>query len=231
MPIGRRPFLDFLLSALADAGVTDVCLVVAPDHAPLRERYGPGGVARRTTVSFAVQERPLGTADAVLAVEAFAAGEELLVLNGDDLYPAEALLALRELPGPGTVLFSPSALSSFGRPGDARATAFAAGIVGPEGFLSDLVEKPGAGLLASLGDGLLVSMNCWRLPPAIFEACRRVTPSPRGELELPDAVRIGIRELGLRFRVVRSDRPVLDLSTRSDVAAVAAALAGWEPRP
>jgi glucose-1-phosphate thymidylyltransferase len=27
-----RPFLDYSLSALADAGYTDVCLVVAPDH-------------------------------------------------------------------------------------------------------------------------------------------------------------------------------------------------------
>ena len=32
MPIHGRPFLDYLLSAIADAGITRVALVVAPDH-------------------------------------------------------------------------------------------------------------------------------------------------------------------------------------------------------
>ena len=32
MPLGGRPFLDYVLSALADAGIGDVVLVVAPDH-------------------------------------------------------------------------------------------------------------------------------------------------------------------------------------------------------
>src|SRR5687768_6119244 len=58
MPIGNRsaalgargitrPFLDFVLSALADAGCTDVCFVVAPDYGAIREYYtGPGAPAR-----------------------------------------------------------------------------------------------------------------------------------------------------------------------------------------
>ncbi len=36
MPIAGRPFLDYLLSALADAGIREVALVVAPDHAALQ---------------------------------------------------------------------------------------------------------------------------------------------------------------------------------------------------
>jgi NDP-sugar pyrophosphorylase family protein len=38
IPIGR-PFLDYVLSALADAGVHRICLVIGPEHDVLRRRY------------------------------------------------------------------------------------------------------------------------------------------------------------------------------------------------
>jgi glucose-1-phosphate thymidylyltransferase len=74
-------------------------------------------------------------------------------------------------------------------------------------------------------------MNLWRFSPSIFEACRRVPRSARGEFELPRAVAFGIREMGLRFRAVPCDEGVLDLSTRGDIAAVAQRLRGIEARP
>ena len=33
----RRPFLDYVLSALADAGCLDICLVIGPEHDVVRE--------------------------------------------------------------------------------------------------------------------------------------------------------------------------------------------------
>ena len=35
----RRPFLDYVLSALADAGCSEVCLVIGPEHDVVREYY------------------------------------------------------------------------------------------------------------------------------------------------------------------------------------------------
>ncbi len=69
-------------------------------------------------------------------------------------------------------------------------------------------------------------MNCWVFGPAIFLACARTGLSPRGELELTEAVRYAIASLGERFRVLAFRAPVLDLSTRADIAGVAARLAG-----
>jgi glucose-1-phosphate thymidylyltransferase len=69
-------------------------------------------------------------------------------------------------------------------------------------------------------------MNCWRFEPSIFEACRRIGPSPRGEYEVTDAVQYAMANLGVEFRAVTVDAPVLDLSQRSDLDAVKAALAG-----
>jgi hypothetical protein len=66
----------------------------------------------------------------------------------------------------------------------------------------------------------LISMNCWRVPPAMLDFCRVLKPSARGELELPQAIRDAV-DAGMRFRVVRSEEGVLDLSGRADIAAVA----------
>jgi glucose-1-phosphate thymidylyltransferase len=74
-----------------------------------------------------------------------------------------------------------------------------------------------------------VSMNVWRFDQHIFGACRDVQRSTRGEFELPEAVRLAIQR-GVRFAVVPAQGPVLDLSRREDVPAVAAHLAGREIR-
>ena len=39
MPIGGRPFLDYVISGLADAGFDRVCLIVGPEHGELRHQY------------------------------------------------------------------------------------------------------------------------------------------------------------------------------------------------
>jgi glucose-1-phosphate thymidylyltransferase len=77
---------------------------------------------------------------------------------------------------------------------------------------------------------LLISMNCWRFDSRIFAACRDVPPSPRGELELPEAVGLAVRR-GVTFTAVPARGPVLDLSRRSDTADVGRRLAGVVPRP
>jgi len=53
---------------------------------------------------------------------------------------------------------------------------------------------------------------------------------PSGELELPEAVRFAVTKLAERMRVLPFREPVLDLTSRADVAAVAARLAGEQVR-
>jgi glucose-1-phosphate thymidylyltransferase len=73
-------------------------------------------------------------------------------------------------------------------------------------------------------------MNCWRFDERIFQACRDVPLSPRGEFEVPEAVGVALRR-GVRFKTFPAHGPVLDLSTRADAADVARRLAGILPRP
>jgi dTDP-glucose pyrophosphorylase len=225
-----RPFLDYVLSALADSGLEEVCLVIGPEHSAVREYYTETKPPRRVRVAFAVQEEPRGTADAVLSAERFAAGEDFLVINSDNMYPVSALAALAGLSGPGVALFERDALIAQSNIPRDRIASFAVCLVGADGYLEAIVEKPDEKTLAVLGPDPAVSMNCWRFSPAIFAACRQVPLSPRGELELPMAVGEALAS-GSRFKVVYCREGVLDLSRRSDVAAVAERMRGLRADP
>jgi len=224
IPIGR-PFLDYVLAAVADAGYERVCLVIGPEHGSVREHYTRASPPRRLSIDFAVQEKPLGTADAVLAAEAFAGGEPFVVVNSDNYYPAEALRTLRQSRPPALIAFARSALIRDGNVPPERATRFGALQIDSDGFLRGITAAERSGEDRS-GEEIYASMNCWLFTADIFEACRRVTLSPRGELELPRAVKLAIDEMGMRIRVVRVRLPVLDLSTRADISEVERRLKG-----
>ena len=228
VPFGR-PFLDYVVSVLADAGIREVAIVVGPGPGPIRQHYA-AAPPERVRIAFAVQPEPLGTADALLAAEAFAGAGDFLALNSDNLYPVSAVRALVGLGEPGLPVFERDLLLARSNFPAERVARYAVLAVGPDGYLERVVEKPAAGQ-AGAGAPILLSMNLWRFSPAIFAACRRVPISPRGERELPQAVDFGIRELGLRFRAVPCGDGVLDLSTRGDVAAVAERLRGIEAHP
>lgn len=221
-----RPFLDYVLSGLADAGYKQVCLVIGPEHQVIRDYYGKEVKAERLTISFAVQQEPKGTADAVAAAEEFAAGDNILVLNSDNYYPLEAVRGLRELKGPGLAVFDRESMMAESNVSAERITKFAVVEENEHGELKRIIEKPDAATIDALPEPIGVSMNCWRFDSTIFEACRRIKPSPRGEYEITDAVQTTIDELGARYKVLTYRQPVLDMSSRDDVAHVAKRLKG-----
>ena len=227
---GTRPFLDYVLSALADAGCTRACLVIAPDHAAVREYYEGAGRPSRLAIDYAVQPLADGTARAVQSAQRFTGRDPFLVLNSDNLYPAAVLRTLAGLDGPGLPVYEVDSLvRDSGFPRD-RVMGFAAIDVNESGRLMRIFEKPGRDYFEAAGSRALVSMNVWRFDERIFDACRDVPLSARGEYELPEAVGVAVSK-GVVFQTFRASGAVLDLSRRSDVALVNARLAGVEPRP
>src|SRR5690349_21116684 len=103
IPIGR-PFLDYSMSALADAGLREICLVIGLEHDVIRSYY-ESLKTTRVRISFAIQQQPLGTADALRAAQEFTGADNFIVMNSDNYYPVEALRKLRELGGSGTIGF------------------------------------------------------------------------------------------------------------------------------
>lgn len=219
-----HPFLDFVLSQLADAGYRRVCLVIGPEHDTVRDYFG-GLATERIKIDFAVQVEPLGTADAVAAAEAFAGGDPILVINSDNYYPLEAFRTLAGLSTAGLAAYERDAMIDGSNIPPERINKFAV-IEIVDGFMKRIIEKPTDQQIAEVPKPICVSMNCWRFGPKIFDACRAIEPSPRGEFEVTDAVQYAIDELGERFATPTFQAPVLDLSSRADIGPVQQALQG-----
>ncbi|QCV88232.1 nucleotidyltransferase family protein [Acidipropionibacterium jensenii] len=220
--LNDRPFLDHVISTLADAGYDQICLVIGPEHQMIRDYYD-GQHTSRVTISYAVQAEPLGTADAIAAAESFAGEDRVLVINSDNFYPGRAVAQLAGVPASATLGFSKRAMIAESNIDPDRIAAFALLRADADHQLAEIIEKPAPEVVAAAGDDALVSMNCFLLTPRIFEACRRIDKSARGEYEIVDAVRWMVRH-GERFDVVPVEAGVLDMSNRGDIAAMEAAL-------
>src|SRR5918993_1795119 len=141
MPIGGRPFLDYVLNAIADAGVHRVGLVVPPVHHAVAHNYEVESPPMRMEISFVVQAEPRGTADAVLAAERWTDGEPFLVMNGDNLYPADVLRDLAALDEPGLPGFRRGDLVASSNIPDERVASFALIETDEGGYLRSILEK------------------------------------------------------------------------------------------
>jgi glucose-1-phosphate thymidylyltransferase len=119
--------------------------------------------------------------------------------------------------------FERNALVQLGNVPRERIARFGALDIAPDGTLRRILASP----TSAMADGeVYASLNCWSFTSDIFRACREVPPSARGELELPQAVQLAIDRLGMRMLVVPMRAAVLDMSSRGDVASVAARLKG-----
>ena len=225
-----RPFLDYVLHDLAETGYEKVSLVIGPEHDIVRDYYGKKVKTERLEISFAIQEKPLGTADAVRAAEEFAGDDSILVINSDNYYPPSGLKALGQLAGAGLAAFDRKAMLEGGNIPAERVTSFAVIERDEAENMIRILEKPSAEAVAALPEPIVLSMNCWMFRPSIFEACRNIVPSARGEYEIPDAVMYTIEKMGEVYKAVTVKAPVLDMSCRSDIAAVSALLKGKEIR-
>src|SRR4051794_2252159 len=228
MPVNGQPFLAFVLSHVADAGLREVALVVAPDHATLREHFA-ALPPQRVCLNFVVQPEPRGTADAVLATASWTGADPFLVMNADNLYPAPALRDLVALDGPGFAAFDADDLAATSNIPAERVRAFALAEVDADGWLRGIIEKP-SDLPPEGGSCLTISMNLWRFDARIYDACREVPRSARGEYELPEAVGLAIAR-GMRIAAVPARGPVLDLSRRADAADIERRVSGVTPWP
>ncbi|MEK6910206.1 MAG: nucleotidyltransferase family protein [Nanoarchaeota archaeon] len=231
IPLGDRPFLDYGIDNLIEAGFREICLVVGTHCEEIREYYESKKktlAEKGVTVAFAYQAEPKGTANAVYSARSFAGNDEFCLVNCDNVYDVEDLRNLRNAESGRcyTVGYDKNSLARNGNIPRERIERFAVMDVDERMNLKKIVEKPSADMLAT-NPNLLVSMNCFRFTSRIFEACSKIKPHPeRKEYELPSAVQYIIDKDLNEFLVIPSKKSVLDLTGKSDIAPVRKLLAG-----
>lgn len=93
LPVGDRPLVGYVADAAVAAGADELTFVVGDADGHLQEYFGDR--YRGTPVSYAVQDPPAGTADAVRCALSHVVGR-FAVLNGDNLFDAAAIADLFE---------------------------------------------------------------------------------------------------------------------------------------
>jgi UTP--glucose-1-phosphate uridylyltransferase len=189
--LGAEPALDFVLDEAVSAGIREVCIVVGPDKGAIRryvDRRREEGGYPDVSFSWALQEVPLGLADAVSRARDFAAGEVFALLLPDNIllsphYRLSALLdaqlqhgghivAVLELDSSWTGLYGNCGLFA----GELLATGL---------WRIDRLLAKGRGTLA-IEPGRVARRTCGRYVchPDLFDAIERHRALPRdGELD------------------------------------------------
>jgi glucose-1-phosphate thymidylyltransferase len=204
VPVANRPVLFYVVDNLVDAGIIDIGVIISPETGgEIRAALGDGS-AFGARFTFIPQDRPAGLAHAVATAREFLAGVDFAMYLGDNLIGTKiresvarfqtdasvsASVMLKEVPNP----------SSFG-----------VAEVDEAGNVTRLVEKP----KEPKSNLALVGIYLFR--PSIFDAIQKIKPSPRGELEITDAISMLI-ELGGKVQFSRVTSWWLDTGKKDDM--------------
>ena len=162
--------------------VDEVLLVVGYRREQIEAHFGHEHAGLR--IRYVEQEHQRGTADAVASAQRFVTGRTL-VLNGDDFYHRDDLEAL--LNGGRGLLVTEAP--------DAQNRALVTIV---DDAIENIVEKP-----SSAPAGALCSAGGYCIERTDLHLLEGLSPSPRGEFELPDFMLAIIRGARVRPQIIR----------------------------
>jgi len=168
LPLAGRPMLEHLLTAAIQAGITEYIIVVGYGEASVREYFGDGK-AMGISIRYVTQKRQRGTGDALMTVAPLITSPFLL-LNGDMILKADDIRAMITAPAPTMGVFTSTHPEDYG-------------VVTMTGtIITGLEEK------SPRPKSDLINAGIYHFEPDIFGQLELITPSPRGEIELTDAL-------------------------------------------
>jgi len=174
VPVANKPVLFYGIEAMAQAGIEQVGIIIAPETGDEIRSAAGDGSRFGVKLSYIVQDEPLGLAHAVLTAEPFLGDSPFVMYLGDNLLQG----GIEDL------------VAAF-RAGQPDALILLTPVPDPEhygvaelqnGSVVRLVEKP------SEPSTDLALVGVYMFTPAVHAAARAIEPSGRGELEITDAI-------------------------------------------
>lgn len=206
LPVLGKPIVQRILEAIASAGVSDFVLVINPADHELKHFFQER-IQIGMEVRFTEQSEPRGMAHALSCAEPLIRGDFLLSACDSLLPQADyaSLLSAWQAPPPPAALLALLLV----QPEEVSQSA----TVQMEGVrITRIIEKSAIAL------SNLISLPVYLFDRRIFSYLARVPLSPRGELELQDAIQSLIDHQELVRGVLVSNR--LNLTSASDLLAL-----------
>jgi glucose-1-phosphate thymidylyltransferase len=189
VPVANKPVLFYGIEAMAEAGIGEVGIVIAPETGAEIQQAAGDGSRFGVKITYVVQDEPLGLAHAVLTAEPFLGESPFVMYLGDNLLQGgitDLVLSFREHQPDALILLTPVP-----DPENYGVAELARAAPGETGRVVALVEKP----RQPATDLALVGV--YMFTRKIHDAARAIQPSGRGELEITDAIQ-HLVDAGLR---------------------------------
>jgi glucose-1-phosphate thymidylyltransferase len=189
VPVANKPILFYGLESIADAGITEVGMIVGDTAEEIRAAVGDGS-AWGLSVTYLPQAAPLGLAHCVLIAREFLGDDDLVMYLGDNLLQQNLSGFVARFEADKARARTPTLAEGEARPPAAQ--ILLTRVPDPQRF--GVAELDGAGRVARLVEkpvdppSDLALVGVYIFDSRIHEAVAAIAPSARGELEITDAI-------------------------------------------
>jgi glucose-1-phosphate thymidylyltransferase len=174
VPVANKPVLFYGIEAMAQAGIDEVGIIIAPETGDeVRAAVGDGS-RFGVQITYILQDQPAGLAHAVLTAETFLRESPFVMYLGDNLLQGgidDLVAAFSDHQPDALILLTPVADPEHYGVAELR-----------DGAVVRLVEKPPEPQTDLALVGVYMFTSC------VHDAARAIEPSARGELEITDAI-------------------------------------------
>jgi len=205
LPVYDKPMIYYPLSTLMLAGIRDILIITTPNDQPLFRALLGDGSQFGLSLSYRVQDRPRGLADAFIVGRDFVGADNVALILGDNIFYGHGLPELM-----------------------AKATARAKGATIFGYLVSDperygVLEMDAAGKVRSIEEKPKQPKSNYAVTGLYFydnqvvEIAASIRPSARGELEITDVNRAYLERGELHVEVMGRGYAWLDTGTHASL--------------
>lgn len=204
LPVYNKPMIFYPIQTLVDAGVRDIMIVTGGNNAgEFLRLLGNGEDFGLGQMHYTYQKTEGGIADALALARQFAGGDKIVVVLGDNFIQGSIRKAVEdfERQPEGAKIF----LKEVANPEDF-------GVAELEGdAVVNIVEKPKDPV------SKLAVIGIYMYDSRVFEICRTLKPSARGELEITDVNKAYLERGGLKVQILGRGFAWLDTGTHESL--------------